>query len=254
MSKKTVQQEINELRSMIGQLRVSRNRGASSGTPSTRGRSRSRGRGRGRNRSRSRSRATPAAYGPGQSSSSGAMGGTMGLTTLRARELVYTVKVKANTTSVPIAFSLSPSELKGHAHVCPQLSRLAQLYEQFRFLTVRVEWEPLVGTTSAGGYILGVQPTDSRGPQDITGASYVAALQPNTQAQNYVRTALNVPKSFLKALNWYAIGNKDSAAELSNCPGFISGWCDVTSSAAEQVVARIWMTYEVEFRGFAVNT
>lgn len=101
---------------------------------------------------------------------------------------------------------------------------------------------------------MGFQPVDSRGTFSGTvNASYAAALQPNVQAQNYRRADLVVPRSMLHSINWYSMGDEKADQSDSNTAGMVIFTCDVTATTTEQTIARIWLTYDVHLRGFAVN-
>lgn len=186
----------------------------------------------------------------------------MGHMRTRARELAATVVVSKTTTYGYRVIDAVPSvgvEKKVAAHcIGPQAKKLSQLYEQFRLIRMVVHWESMVGTTTPGSVILAAAPKDERpeGKQPTPSAAVCAAYQPNKTGRIYENISLAVPDSFLRAKAWWPIVDKTNETALTSltCPAQVVVWIDTNSSSTEdQTVGRVWVEYEIEFQGFAVN-
>lgn len=260
--KKTLQQEINDLRSQIGNLRVSRNRsrsrGASSGTTNTNTNS--------RNRSRSRQR-LPRLVGNSIARTSGFRTGRSqmamqmdGIVRFGIRELVLSVNSTASSTTTYHVFITAPVSYKRSGNVPPQLATLAKCFEQFRFVEWEVEWEPLAAATTTGSVIIGISPCDAREAEGTNSATAqsIAAMQPSYTGRVYEPVRARMPKNYLHARRWYAIGPKDatiSAVDSSLLfPGVACLLVTHANNSTAAPLGNIWIRYRVELQGFANNS
>lgn len=260
--KKTLQDEINDIRSQLGNMRLSRNRsrsrGASSGTSNTNTNP--------RRRSRSRQRqprlvGNPVSRTSGFRNSGSQMAMQMdGIVRFGIRELVLAVNSTASSTTTYHVFITAPVAYKRSGNVPPQLATLAKCFEQFRFVEWEVEWEPLAAATTTGSVIIGLSPCDAREPEGSNSATAqsIAAMQPSFTGRIYEPVRARMPRSYLHARKWYAIGPKDSTISAVDSsllfPGVACLLVTHANTSTAAPLGNIWIRYRVELQGFAQNS
>lgn len=249
MDLKTLQSEISRLQNLIngGRRRSRSSRRRPRGNTQNRARSTS--------RARSNSRGVPAAVStPGPSRVRNVVTGNgLGTIHMSARELLASVSTTASLAGTGSNGPVSPVALKGWPSVPPQLAKVALLFEQFKFTSVSIEWEPLVGTTTNGGVILGFTPMDSRGSNSTVTAAVLAAMQPNRQTAIWQKASLKCPVEYLRSRAWFGCGNEKQVGVMENVPAVWWYWMDHDNTSTSKVMGRLWMTYDVTLQGFASN-
>lgn len=247
--RQTLRQEVADLRNQLAGMRVV---GSSNRAPA---RNNSRARRR-RSRSRSRNRGIPGAYttGPRSASTNASFNMGMGRVVLEARELVATVTVAAGKNAAYALVGITASDMET-CHTAPRLIMMAAMFEQYRFMSAQIEWEPMVGTTQAGAISLAVLPSDARtAVTAVPDAATMAACQPNSTGRVYTPVKLSVPTSYLKSRPWFRMLEKDT-----KLPADIPAVGAVLVEAAAPntgglVTGRIWLTYKAELQGFTTNS
>lgn len=258
-NRRSLQQEINDLKSRLGQLTVRSGRGAPGSRNSQNARRRIGNRAarnaNNANNNNSSNNTIPAAV--SGSSRSGARisnsAGGLGVVSLRARELVATIELPSGKTETGGSVVLLATPIKSFSSVPAQLSKLGSLYEQIKWISAEFEYEPLCGTTTNGGIILGVEPMDARTKTATVDAAYVSALQPNVQGPLYQKHRVKIPANVLNARPWYAIGDKAVEQSVDVSPGAVVHHITADSNTTTKVYGRLWLHYDVRLQGFAVN-
>lgn len=155
----------------------------------------------------------------------------------------------ATTTSTPTATSLHPSSF-------PWLKTLAKVFERYRFVSVALEYRPLVGTNTAGSSSMGVDwmtnsiklmlRDDGLHPHLGTAdKSTILALTPSVDGPSWQRVPrLNVPSNIINSRLWYnaKAPAKDEDVE-SHVPGYVA-YMSTSDNAGE-----IWVHYKIHFSG-----
>lgn len=269
-----LRKEINDLKSLIGNLQLgnggrgvsrrsrSRSRGRGSGTRATNNNNPTNNNGRrnSRTRNNSRSRNIPGAYmgGPSSSGSGNNFSArlTMGQVHTRARELAGTYTAKAGKSSGGYVIDVRVGQ-KGYFYsMGAQLNKLALMYEEYTFQSVKFFWEPLVGTTSAGAITIAIAPTDIRKTSTTADAlteAIVVSTQPNKTGRIFERVAITVPNSYLHQKRWWPITNGDQTPEVGSYPASVIFWVDHAAPANDTPLGKFWCEYSVTLQGMTVN-
>lgn len=223
-----------------------------SGGGSSKRRSRSRSRGRApappprKRKSRSRGRGQPVTQ-FNRPMRSGAP--ALGTITLRGREVT-----QGNPGAVKTAgghtFVVNPT-IKGDGYAPSQLNGLAKLYSQVSFKSLVIEWEPMCGTTTSGAVTLAATCVNTTG-QTLTEAFALSAT-PNVTGPVWGKQRLVVPRQYLNQKRWFPI-HKDTASQVDGEQAEIVIWLNVGNTTDVVTYGRVWVSYTVEFSGFASQT
>lgn len=260
MSKrKTIRQELDDLKSLIGQLKVSTPKQTAN---PNRQRSRSRG------RARSRSRVTPATYPAlaGTSANSITLNNArgrsrnrqnnnnafpLGTCRIKARELCLTAKLAASTTDLPHVLMCSVNDWKDRvSYAPPQLKMMAALYDEWRPISWVYEYEPVCSVTLSGSVIMAAYAGDDKQSVDLS-ETIIAACNPNVTSRVYEPCRISIPVPFMRNKNWYRVGDNTANIDTKEIPALGLFFATGTSGTSEVPLGRIWCRYEVEFQGFA---
>lgn len=141
----------------------------------------------------------------------------------------------------------------GSSWAPPELNALAKIYSQFAFRSLRLRYEPLVGTTTSGGVTIAVT-ADSNGSGTLT-ETVVLSTSPNVTGPVWSEKSLVVPVQYLNQKKWFPIC-KDQAT-LDAQMGYqvlIMYWLNVANTSDDVTYGRLWLEYEVEFSGFGIQS
>lgn len=227
--------QVADLQRQISALRVGARAARRGAAP--RGRGSTRGRGRGQTQ-------IPAAYQQSMPSRATMSGSSLGVVTIKGRELLTTVKIPANKTSFGATYGINP--LNDYAP--PQVKAMGSLYSMYRLNWYQVEWEPICGTTTNGAVTMGVSPNAPNAPSSVTLAN-TARCQPNVSGPLYTPHRISFPKNYLNEKRWYEIEKQSSYAATED-PCVLYFYMDTDSTTNERSMGRLWANYSYVFEGF----
>lgn len=171
---------------------------------------------------------------------------------LAAGDVVVSRSELLTTVSTSVATAiLHPSNF-------PWLANLAKVFERYRFVTLQLEYRPLVGTTTAGSVAMGVDWTTSSMAlvSSPTGQLYlkgykaadrtdILALTPSADTPVWQRIPrIAVPSGLLQSRLWYDTSTPGSGAVI---PDYAPGYVASVSSADK--AGEVWVHYKVHLSG-----
>lgn len=170
-------------------------------------------------------------YGPGLAS---------GEVVLRRSEMIV------DTMAVYGAVAIAPWNL-------PWLKGLSQAFERYRWLSLSLEYRPLVGATKDGSVAVGVDWMSQSTKIELRDGQYhkvgvfdkkaVLACTPNFDTPVWQRVpSMVMPSSRLQSRLWYELGDPGSNA-IDFAPAFVA-YTSTLEKAGE-----IWLHYRVQLSG-----
>lgn len=203
-------------------------------------RSRSRSRGRSGSRGpRPRSR-TPAGRAPSQPrrrkknrGPAAESSGSVGCVRLRNAEIFLEVK-SGDDGGIATSVKINPDSNLGYGH----LRKLAEIYDQIKWHSLKFEWVPAVGTTEGGIVVVGLDWDSKIASSDLTIAK-VSGLAPNFTTALYKTSALTANVARFSFVNWFQMHAGTTVATL----------CVAGTGPAKKTVGYIRAHYDVSLQG-----
>lgn len=159
-----------------------------------------------------------------------------GTITLSRRELVMTVTTTGTTPSASGLIALVPSDT-----VMPWLANLCKAFERIVWVSLEIEWVPMVGTTQGGAVIYGVDWANAVAANPDR--QKVSALTPVVDHPVWQGGRLQLPPASLQSRRFYSLLSTD---KYDSCPGTI---CWAASTKDAQVAGEFWAAYRVHLMG-----
>lgn len=158
---------------------------------------------------------------------------------LARRELLASVKLAANASSVKGHFDVEPGSFS-------LLKSIASSFERSRWERVHVMWKPAVSMTYGGLITYGVD-WDFKG-EDPERAGVSAFTPVNTHAvfADSTKSPLVMPPARLNTRQWYSHQSSDL---FDKGPGRICYCAEGTSSANVTVLGEFWVDYSLVMQG-----
>lgn len=165
----------------------------------------------------------------------------------RAREQVGTFAISPTT---PIGsgqqYLLNPLTLAG-----TRLQRLAQNYQKFRFRRVALTVQSSASTSVGGLYVVGYNSNPDAELAPGFGAVQQVTTLPGATSANAWRT-VTVPGRLEDRGTWYNL-DPDSEEIMKTTQGYFAIVAQIPSTGTGPTQYAVWLDYEVEFSGSAVN-
>lgn len=151
----------------------------------------------------------------------------------------------AGSVTIPLA-ALSPG-----LRDLPWLSSFLPLFDEFRFLSLKLEWHPASGTTTNGTILMYYDPDPlAQAPNDLATASGNANLASGS-ARNPL--SLTVPRSRLNRLPWYTVAPTRTANSTQGTVVLMWSNGSIPNVDGQTTLGTLWLQYHVQVRNPSVN-
>lgn len=159
--------------------------------------------------------------------------------TLQRKELVKTVTLDANKSSMTGHFDVVPdsfSFLKG----------VAKSFDRVKWNKLHFFYKPAVGTVYGGLFSMGFDWDWSQGDTDRTTLSGYTPNSTNACWADTEKTPMVLPQNRLQARIWYT---PQTGQWSDKGPGKLHYAASGTSSASPQTLGEIWVCYSLTMQG-----
>lgn len=145
-----------------------------------------------------------------------------------------------------------------HPSNFPWLGNLAKVFERYRFVSLQLEYRPLVGANTAGSVAMGVDWTTSSmslvssptGQMHLKGykaadRTDILALTPSADTPVWQRIPrISVPTGLLQSRLWY---DTSTPTTTSIIPDYAPGY--VASTSTVDKAGEVWVHYRIHLSG-----
>lgn len=150
---------------------------------------------------------------------------------LRRMEFVTSV------TPVAGSFSLSPNDFAF-------IKAFAPKFEMFRFLSCRIWYKPMVGTTEGGAITIGV---DWNGMNVAKTRSSISGYTPNLNTSVWQEASFDLPSSMLQSRPWFMMATNASEYNNTTRAGVVAYKLDASDD--KKTYGDIWVEYHIQMKG-----
>lgn len=136
-------------------------------------------------------------------------------------------------------FTLNPLQF-------PWLKGVANSFDKFKFLSLKIHYRPAVGTGVAGALSFGID-WDSQ-LKDPVDYSYVSSLTPVNDVPVWQMASMVVPSNKLMSRKEYFVHGNAKIDDIDTAPGYLV-YSSTATATAKLVIGHFWADYDIVFSG-----